>query len=807
MGRYTGSVRFVYDHRGNVSAAYRLRTKARTLIGITLDSPVRKARGGQLVTRRFNFVDGTKILVQKHHGVINCHIYVPKEVDKEKDYAGYIVYPYMGWMYHARQYRHTYYDTAGIDARDLHRPLWTEWPGGYYFKRAYGWKPPYNDANGNLIKEDGVNRGTVLEQEPAYPRWLLPSPDILSPTKQKWSQKLLKKEGDPVKYRPDADVERWWSDYQTYLGVGGPNTQRQHEKYYKTTAHWRSADDKFMVHYEGHPGGDVGIITESIATDGINEVFVNGSVYLTPMPVHAASVYQDSKTGTNWLFCWINNDSWGEPGTDFHDTTATFVYCMIKNGKKPTWGKIWNPSEFTALSTQDKKEHQCDWQAPIEGMVVPGSTQNYVAGGYEPQIQTNKTHYDTYGTPSAQTHERWVVFPRQRISIDSSGRKWLATWVTDGGAGSQWNEFQNGMTIQKDGSGIDTVYTPAVTTTYLTGANQLMSSDTLDWGMWVDLGTITLNATYDTNDVKKYCTLRALQKVEGSGAFPADHDNMHNATVTSMHMDLEMEFDGNTWNSSVDNVFGTSYVASAEWPVYYDIKAQDAVIEKMPTCSITAFDPGSMSWTYERTVYIKGVLQSTDTGSGSYTVPATAGIGYSNRPYLNFDNWNYPVPSGPWTFLTPSDQWQYKSPAPMCPFMPYYVPGGSNFGPNLFADYDTHPLDTWRPYWPTFMKNSEPPGFEVHETPGGHRFGYYVPRSLSSIDDYLDYTDTTTYSDGQDENFRVAPTYFIDGAKDIYEILDLTSKSDGDGKTIVPIMDVFYYRRKDQDVVTPWRVK
>jgi hypothetical protein len=58
-----------------------------------------------------------------------------------------------------------------------------------------------------------------------------------------------------------------------------------------------------------------------------------------------------------------------------------------------------------------------------------------------------------------------------------------------------------------------------------------------------------------------------------------------------------------------------------------------------------------------------------------------------------------------------------------------------------------------------------------------------------------------------DENFRVAPTYFIDGVKNIYEILNLTSKADGDGKNTVPIIDVFYYRRKDQDVVTPWRIR
>lgn len=318
---------------------------------------------------------------------------------------------------------------------------------------------------------------------------------------------------------------------------------------------------------------------------------------------------------------------------------------------------------------------------------------------------------------------------------------------------------------------------------------------------------VTINATYDALDVKKFFTMNLKMRPEGTGAFPDNHDNADNSAMTGLYFKIDLAFDDNTWTSEITTVFGTSYVASAEWPLYYDIKAEDAVIESMPTCNITSYDPGSMSWSYERKVYVAGTLVSTNSGSTNYTVPATEGVGYFTRPYLNFDNWNYPLPSGPWTWITSAFQWQYKSPAPMCPFMCYYIPGGSNYGPNVFADYDTHPLDQWKPYWPTFMKNSEPPGFEVHEAPGGHRFGYYVERSLGATEEWMDYTATTTYGDGLDENFRIAPTYFIDGPKNVYQILQLKSTTDDQGKTVVPIIDVFYYRRKDQNVVTPWRIR
>lgn len=804
--RYTKPVRFIYDRKGNVLAASQLRTQARKLIGVAFKSPERIARNGQLVYRKFEFPDGTRYIVQKVHGVINCTIYVPKKVDEEGDYFGFMTYPYMGWLYHARQYDHTYYDTAGFDARDLHRTLWQEWPGGYYGNQSHGWKPPYSE-NGNPITEDGKNIGSITLAEPAYPRWLLPKPSHKVIPKQAWKTKLVSKEGRQHDYRPDRDIEDWWSGYQTSFGLGGPNTQRDHERWYKTTGYWKSVDNKYHVHYEGHPGGDVGLVTESIATDGINMVYVNGIEYEVPMPVHAASVLQDvTATGTDWLICWINTDSWGEPGTDFQDSTASIIFCRIRNGKKPTTGKIWEPSAFAGLGTQAQEEGQYDWFT-IDGAVTPGDTQDYVTGGLEPQIQTNKTHYDTYGEPSAQTHERWVTYPRQRISVDSTGATWLCTWVTDGGSGSQWNEFTTDLTVVKDQGDGEVVYIPSISFVYNEGANQLMTSDAIAWNSWINCGTITVNATYDELDAHKFCTFNLQLKVDGSNAFPADHDNMHNTTVDQMHVKTEIEFDGNIWYSNADTDFSTFYTGAAEWPVYYDIKTKDKVIEKMASLSITQWDPGVMAWDYERKVYIKNVLASTDTGSTSYTVPASAGVGYSDRPYLNFDNWWYTLPSGPWVWSADVYQWQYRCPAPFALYLCYFVPQAGFEGANLFGDYDTHPLDEWRPFWPIFYKNSEPPGFEVHALPGGHRMGFYVPRSLGNTGDYMDYTATTTYADGNDENFRVAPTYFIDGPQTVYQEMNLTGITDSEGKQMAPIIEVFYYRRKDQDIVTPWRIK
>lgn len=805
--RYTKPVRFIYDIDGDINAERQLRGEARKQIGKAFGTRSND-RKGNLAFRRFKYDDGSTIHVKKVHGVINCYIYVPKRVDKLKDFLGYITYPYMGWMYHARQFEHIYYgDTSGYDARDLARPLFTEWPGGYYFKRAYGWKAPYRDPNGNAIVEDGTNIGTIKEEEPSFPRWLLPDPSDKVVPKQKWRQKYITKASTINDYRPDRDVERWWSDFQSFAGYGGPNTQRDHEKYYKTTSHWKSADKDFMVHHEGHPGGDVGLVTESIMTDGSNVVFVNGVEYATPAPCHAASVITDTKTKTNWLFAWLNTDSWGEPGTDFHDTTATYCYCLIKNGKKPTPGKVWDPSPFAALNPKDMKEHQYDWITPLDGMRVEGSTQDYVAGGFQPQIQTNKTHYDTYGTPSAKTNERWVAYPRQRISIDSTGKKWLSTWVTDGAAGSQWNEFSNALTVQKLETNEGTLYKPTVVTTYLTGANAILSTDAMAWNTWKDCGTVVVNVCYNELDVKQYYTMRLQMKLDGAAVFPSDHDNFHISGVTAAHYKVDLEFDGNIWYNTADTDWTTYYTSTGEWPVYYDLKSEDAVIERMPSCSLTQKDPGIMTWSFGREVYIGGVLQSDSTGNSTYQNPATAGIQYGTRPYYNFGNWYYTLPGGPWVWRSSSDEWQYRCPAPFATWMPFYVPPGSSIGHNLMADYDTHPLDIWRPTWPTFFKNSEPPGFEVHELPGGHRMGYYVPRSLSEVEDWLDYTATTSYADGKDENFRVAPTYFITGTKSVYNIMKLKSKTDGQGKTMVPIIDVFYYRRKDQDIITPWRIE
>lgn len=803
-GRYIRPVSFTYE--GNKAKGRTLEMYARGLIKKEL-TRARADSGRRHFHRSYALDNGTTIRFTISFKLVVCTIYVPIEEGDELDYAGFIVYPYEGYMYHARQFRHVYYgDTSSFDARDLARPLFVEWPGGYYFKRTYGWKPPYVDPNGNAIKEDGTNLGKVLAEEPAYPRWLIPATEDVIPL-QKWRQKFLTKDGDPAKYRPDDDTERWWESYQSHLGLGGPNTQREHEKWYKTTAHWKSKDEEWMVHYEGHPGGDVGLVTESIMTDGITQVFVNGVMYEAPMPVIAACVMNDSKSGTDWLVCWLVADTWGEPGTDIHDTSATFVYCRLRNGKKPTWGKIWEPTEFSLQNFKQRDEAQYDWFAPLDGMVNTGGVQDYVAGGWEPQIQTNKSHYDTYGTPSAQTHERWVVYPRQRISVDSTGSKWTSTWVTDGGSGSQWNEFSNTLTVNTQESGGVKVHTPAMSVGALVGGNDLMTTNALAWNTWLDCGTVVVNVVYDELDVRQKYEMNLMMKIDGDGVFPTDHDNMDLANVTAAHYKMTLTFDGNTWDSTIDTDFLTYYTGTAEWPVYYDLKAEDAVIERMPSMSITQWDPGTMIWTYGREVYIRGVLQTNKTGSSSYVVPATEGIGYTTRPYYNFGNWFYPLPSGPFTWRTEVYEWQYRCPAPMAMYMPYYVPNSSPLGPNLFSDYDTHPGDLWRPFWPQFFKNSEPPGFEVHESPGGHRMGYYVDRSLSAVESWLDSTDTSTYGDGLDENFRVAPTYFIDGPKTLYSIMKTTSMTDGDGKIIVPIVDVFYYRRKDQDTVSPWRTK
>jgi hypothetical protein len=773
MTRFTGPVRFFL--KGNRHAAMGLKHEARELIN-KIGTYSRRERGANGL-RRVRYTDGTTITVSKVAGVYNAIIYVPKKVDEKETQSGFVVYPYIGWIYPRADIN--YFNQAGHQRR-----------------RMVGWQPPYNTPNGDPILEDGNNKGTLFpvsyedynvgeefgdpnwpEILPGYPRLILPPEGEWNPEglpeeaveEPKYESKYFAKAGDNTKYEPSKNI-LYDNPYDA-----------EPEMFFRNHSYWVSPEDwphKYHVAWKGLGSGDI-YLPEDLAKavyDLGNYVFVNGIQYNVPWTVRSAAIQRDVDTDTYWLSVVTIRESF----TTFNNQDLYVFTIRIQPDVGVVGGGTSSIAAFESAGTEAERDYWANAWFHLND--------DPTAFIHIPQIGTMESTWVEYGLGLGHQY-----------FYDSFGYKWNASGnqfaffcIIEGVSATELNVQNFSLTVQTREVEGKTYYLPSTSTSLASSeyAKLLNPAFEGDWKnypseTWNTIGTIPLGIGYvgDTLELVEAKIEHYADVVlnASNGNWAGFRSTISRMTVTIEGTDYVTETT-RTYNFQITNdvyIFTpATYTCTLDVIVFYDFISKDRERER-GTSELTSISPEIWSLTYEKNVYYEGTEISQSSGSYTYnkdTPAAWCQYGYTTAC----------VPPKLWGSLYSGFVTQTNHPG---------VERNTN---DNFADNDTRFLAS------LYFKGISDGAIQVHRgDPNGYVVGTYVKRSINGgPDDIYSYPIEGGSEPVEDWNWRTTQYAFITKDQKIENVLGNKGYTDKYGKQMHPIVGTMYYKKVDHTVKT-----
>ena len=624
--RYTKPVRFFYS--GNRLAGLGLRNHARTLIGKVVNMPMHQERNGQLRFRRFAYPDGTQIVVQKHHGIVNCHIHVPTGKEVLDEYLrGFIIYYDIGRVF---PLENNY--ALGSTPPEEQAPEVSSWPR-YRRLSFHSWQPPYsNPDTGEPILDVSGNQGTLFvtnyspeasETAPDFsPGWpVMLSNDQTDLTKPAvWKLHRFGGAGDNVIYEPNNPCPDWENTVDK-------DTPFEAQTDY--TAEWKSPAShpkKFTLWWKYTPGGDMHRIS-SKDFDWGDCVYVNGVKFLVPHiidgsgyrvgGVRSACIQWHEATDTYWLITTQMAENKGANYITPPNRNIQVYARHIDIGTLPPkdfiqGGNFHLPSEVGGTE-QEIKAWQDAWFC----------IDNVYKGIHIPAVGAEEA------TWSANDDTPWYYWDSYGYKFNQSGTKFAITNWIEYAFATEVNEFNVTITPTTHTFGDRKYYTPSVGySVAYTDYGRLNRSNVTADGTWKTLesGTITCGIAY-VNDVRTAITVTSEVKLTESTHGLEYADVEQRSTIS----DGTTNYNRYSRRTAVEGgsdpfwTLTTTYLYhEGDNPVHWDLVNNDTVVESA-TLTHTNFPPSETSTycIYSSTIKIGGVTVSTDSGNWTRTTDGT----------------------------------------------------------------------------------------------------------------------------------------------------------------------------------------